>query len=54
MLSRFQLKGQINRGEKLLRHVTMVAKLLDDNKSKRHLKSGFGLFQTSSHIFSLI
>ena len=54
MLSRFQLKGQINRGEKSLRHVTMVAKFLDDNKSKRHLKSGFGLFQTSSHLFSLI
>ena len=30
-----------------LRHVAMVAKFLDDNKSKRHLKSGFALFQTS-------
>ena len=27
-----------NRKKKLLRHVAMVAKFLDDNKSKRHLK----------------
>ena len=45
MLSRFQLKGQMNWEEKSLRHVTMVAKFVDDNKSKRHLKSGFALFQ---------
>ena len=30
--------GQCAREEKTLRHVAMVAKLLDDNKSKRHLK----------------
>ena len=28
-----------NRGEKLLRHVAMVTKFLDDNKPKRHLKN---------------
>ena len=33
------------REEKSLRHVAMVAKFSDDNKSKRHLKSGFALFQ---------
>ena len=33
------------REEKSLRHVAMVAKCLDDNKSKRHLISGFALFQ---------
>ena len=36
-----------NREEKLLRHIVMVAKFLDDNKPKRHLKSGFALFQMS-------
>ena len=34
--------------EKSLRHVAIVAKFVDDNKPKRHLKSGFALFQTSS------
>ena len=34
--------------EKTLRRVAMVAKFLDENKAKRHLKSGFALFQTSS------
>ena len=28
-----------NRGEKLLHHVAMVTKFLDDNKPKRHLKN---------------
>ena len=37
-----------NRQEESLRHVAMVAKFLDENKPKRHLKSGFALFQTSS------
>ena len=34
--------------EKTLRRVAMVAKFLDEKKAKRHLKSGFALFQTSS------
>ena len=34
------------REEKSLRHVAMVANVLDDIKPKRHLKSGFALFQT--------
>ena len=41
-----------NREEKSLRHVAMVAKFLDDNKSKLHLKSGIALFQTSSILFN--
>ena len=40
------------REEKSLRHVAMVAKFLDDNKPKRHLKGGFTLFQTSSILFN--
>ena len=40
-----------NREEKSLRHVAMVAKFLDDNKSKRHLKSGFALFQNLPILF---
>ena len=32
-------------GYKSLRHVAMVAKCLDDNKRKIHLKSEFALFQ---------
>ena len=43
----------INR-EKSLRHVAMVAKFLDNNKPKRHLKSGFALFQTSLILFNFI
>ena len=42
-----------NREERSLRHVAMVSKFLDDNKSKRHLKSGVTLFQTSSISFNL-
>ena len=30
----------------------MVAKFLDDSKPKRHLTSGFALFQTSSILFN--
>ena len=41
-----QTRGH-NREEKLLRHVAMVAKFLDYNKPKIHLKSKFALFQTS-------
>ena len=44
----------INKEEKSLRHVVMVAKFLDDNKAKRHLKNGFALFQTSSILFNFI
>ena len=44
----------INREEKWLYHVAMMAKFLDDNKPKRHLKSGFALFQTSSILFNFI
>ena len=36
----------VYRGEKSLRHVAMVAKFLDDNKPKRHLK-------VDSHCFKL-
>ena len=36
-----------NREEKSLRHISMVAKFLDDNKPKKSLKSLFTLFQTS-------
>ena len=43
----------VNREEKSLRHVAMVAKFLDDKKPKRHLKSGFALFQTTSILFNL-
>ena len=42
------------REEKSFRHVAMVAKYLDDNKSERHSKNGFELFQTSSILFNLI
>ena len=35
-----------DREKKLLRHVAMVAKFLDDTNRKRHLKSEFALFQT--------
>ena len=42
------------REEKSFRHVAMVAKFLDDNKSKRHSKNGFELFQTSSILFNFI
>ena len=42
------------REEKSLRDVAMVAKFLDDNIPKRHLKSGFALFQTSSILFNFI
>ena len=38
--------------EKSLRHLAMVAKFLDDRNRKRHLKSEFALFQTSSILFS--
>ena len=40
--------------EKSLHHVAMVAKLLDDNKSKIHLKSKFTLYQTSLALFNFI
>ena len=43
-----------SREEKSLRHVAMVAKLLDDNKPKIHLKSKFALFQTSWILFNFI
>ena len=35
----------MNRQEKLLRHVAMVAKFLDENKPKIHIKSKFALFK---------
>ena len=43
-----------NREETSLRHVALVAKFLDDNKPKRHLKSGFALFQNSSMLFNFV
>ena len=45
---------QLNREENSLRHVAMVAKFLGDNESKRHLKSGFAMFQNSSILFHFI
>ena len=42
------------REEKSLRHVAMVAKFLDDNKPKIHLKRDFAPFQTSSILFNFI
>ena len=44
----------MNGQEKSLRHVAMVAKGLDDNKPKIHLKSKLALFQTSSTLFNFI
>ena len=41
-----------NGDEKSLRHVAMVAKFLDDEEPKIHLKSEFILFQTSSIAFN--
>ena len=43
-----------SREEKSLRHVAMVAKFRDENKPKRHLKSGFAPFQTLSILFNFI
>ena len=45
-----------NKEEKLLRHVAMVAKFLDDNKPRKSLinKILFSLCQTSSILFSFI
>ena len=40
------------REEKPLHHIAMVANFLDDNKSKRHLKSGFTLFQLHRSYFT--
>ena len=37
-----------------LRHVAMVAKFLDDNKPKIHLKNKIAMFQTSSILFNFI
>ena len=44
----------INREEKSLRHVAVVAKFLDDNKPIKSLKSLFALFQTSPILFNFI
>ena len=44
----------LNREEKSLRHVAMVAKFLDDNKPIKSLKSLFALFQTSPILFNFI
>ena len=43
--------GHLKREEKPLRHIAMVANFLDDNKSKRHLKSGLTLFQLHQSYF---
>ena len=43
-----------NGEDKSLRHVAIVAKCLDDNKPKRHLNSGFALFQSSSILFNFV
>ena len=44
----------MNRQDKLLRHIAMVAKFLDDNRPEIHLKSKLALFQTSSILFNFI
>ena len=44
----YLLSPRWNGEEKSLLHVAIIAKFLDDNKPKRHLKSGFALFQISS------
>ena len=41
------IKHKLNREEKSLHHVAMVAKFLDDNKPIKSLKSLFALFETS-------
>ena len=43
-----------DREEKSLRHVSMVAKFVDDNELIKSLKSLFSLFQTSPILFSFI
>ena len=43
-----------NREEKSLRHITMVAKFLDDNKPVKSLKSLFALFQISLILFNIL
>ena len=43
--------GHLLREAKPLRHIAMVANFLDDNKSKRHVKSGFTLFQLHPSYF---
>ena len=45
---------KVYREEKSLRHVAMVAKVLDDNKPKKSLKSLFTLLQTSPILFNFI
>ena len=50
----FMSNAARNRQDKSLRHVAMVAKLLDDNKPKKSLKSLFALFQTSPILFNFI
>ena len=46
------LYSMVPNREKSLRHVAMVAKFLNDNKPKRHLKSVFALFQNSLILFN--
>ena len=46
----FQYSGE----EKSLRHVAVVAKFLDNNKPKIHLKRAFALFKTSLILFNFI
>ena len=43
-----------HREDKSLRHVAMVAKFRNTTNRKRHLKSEFALFQTSTISFSFI
>ena len=43
-----------NRKEKSLRHTAMVAKILDDNKPIKSLKSLLALFQTSRILVNFI
>ena len=45
---------KVNREEKSLHHVAMVAKFLDDNKAIQSFKSILALFQTSPILFNLI
>ena len=45
---------KVNKEEKSLRHVAMVAKFLDDNKPIQSFKSLLALFQTSPILFNFI
>ena len=53
-ISERYVEHRVHREERLLRHVAMVAKGLNDNKLIKSLKSLFALFQTSPILFNFI